>query len=343
MKGPFFITGFLRSGTTLLRLMLDNHPEVAVPLDVVKLWPRYYSKLGQYNDLKTLRDIKRMATDLIQEERIQLWEAPLTVEDVLACRQGDDFPDIVDAFYRAYALSKGKKYWGDKNPGNMRRIHLLNRWFPNCKIIHIIRDGRDACLSLSKQEFGSDDLLQCANSWREQVWWVRCAGEILGPSRYLELRYEDLVNNPERELKRICRYLDITYSSQMLFYYHNVERSIPESKRHIWLLISEPPRKDNIERWRRELSKGLRVCFERRAGSVLRELGYEVLPGTCSGGYVEEIKSFIRTAWKTFRQRTKGFLRDRSRSKIGSRPSRLPRFDLKARRLMDDVKSKCDQ
>jgi hypothetical protein len=318
--------------------MLDNHPEVAIPLDTVKLWPHYYSKLGQYNDLKTLNDIEQMITDLIQEERIQLWEAPLRLEDVLACRQGDDFPHIIDAFYRAYALSRGKKYWGDKNPGNMRRIHLLNRWFPNCKIIHIIRDGRDACLSLSKQEFGSDDLLQCANSWREQVWWVRCVGEILGPSRYLELRYEDLVDNPERELKKICGYLDITYSDQMLLYYNHVEKSVPEAKRHLWPLITEPPRKDNIGRWRRELSKGLRVCFERRAGSVLQELGYEVLPGTCAGGYWEEVKSFTRTAWRAFRRRAKDFLTGRTRSKIRSSLNGLPRFDLKARRLLDDRK-----
>jgi len=117
------------------------------------------------------------------------------------------YPGIIDAFYRAYAGAKDKAIWGDKDPGNMLRIPGLLRWFPDARILHIIRDGRDACLSQLKQDFGFNDCLPCAEAWREQVWWVRQLGELLGPEQYLEVRYEDLVADAEGQLKRISRFL----------------------------------------------------------------------------------------------------------------------------------------
>ena len=103
---PFFVVGFQRSGTTLLRMMLDSHPQVAVPFDTVGLWERYHDKLSEYGNLRSETDVRRMISDILQEERIKLWEIPLTVEHVLARRRLDGYPGIVDAFYLAYARDK---------------------------------------------------------------------------------------------------------------------------------------------------------------------------------------------------------------------------------------------
>jgi hypothetical protein len=173
----------------------------------------------------------------------------------------------------------------------MQRIPELNAWFPDARFIHIIRDGRDACLSHRKQTFGYDDVLECASGWREEVLWVRRMGALLG-SRYHEVRYEDLVMEPEAELRRICAFIGLEWDPAMLAYHQQVSKSVPDEKRHIWPLLDKPPQRDNLDRWKREMSSGMRVAFEKRAGPMLREMGYETYARFPNRGVLEELKSF---------------------------------------------------
>lgn len=303
MTAPFFIVGFQRSGTTLLRLMLDQHPDLAIPLDTTGLWSRYEALHEQGSGASDPLAVRRLVESLLAEERIQLWEAGLTVDQVLAARTREGFAGIIEAFYTAYARSRGKRTWGDKDPGNMLRIGTVVRWFPDARFIHIIRDGRDACLSQLEQSFGFSDCLPCAEAWREQVQWVRRIGEMLGPGRYWEVRYEDLLADPAQRLTQACGFLGVAFDPAMLEYHKHVERSIPASKRHIWPLLAEPPRKDNVGRWRTRMSGSARVAFEKRAGLVLRECGYETLPGRPTGGYVAELQSGFQRLIQGIRRR----------------------------------------
>ena len=295
---PFFIVGFQRSGTTLLRLMLDNHPDVAIPLDTTGLWNQFEGRLPEYGDLTAASNRRHLIEDLVREERIRLWEIPLDPDKIEQKWNGAGYSGLIDAFYRIYAEARGKARWGDKDPGNMVRISQLDRWFPESQFIHIIRDGRDACLSQLQQSFGFDDLLPCAAAWKEQVWWVREMGKLLGEQRYFELRYEDLVAQPQQHLLAICQFLDIPYSPVMLQYHEKVDQSVPQSKRHLWPLLNQPPRQDNTDQWKRKMKAAQQLCFEKRAGDVLREVGYETRFPNPSGGYLEEVMSMARRARK---------------------------------------------
>jgi hypothetical protein len=320
---PFFIGGFQRSGTTLLRLMLDNHPQIAIPLDTTDLWFSYSYRLGRYNDLKSDTDLRTMVGDLLEEERIKLWNIPIEANQVIDQVNSLHFSSVIAAFYKCYAQAKGKLYWGDKNPGNLSRMDLLNQWFPDCQFVHIIRDGRDACLSHLEQTFGHDDMLACACDWREEVQWVRRMGRLIGPARYAELRYEDLVTSPETELLRLSEFLHIDYHPDMMKYHEHVNSSIPASKLHIWPKIVKPPLADNINRWKGRMPRGLQLCFEKRAGSILRDLGYDVSPGPWSGGYCQEVLTIARRAWRAIREKVplNGRARNAESSpSVGGRP-----------------------
>jgi hypothetical protein len=288
------VTGFQRSGTTLLRMMLDSHPEVAIPLDTTGLWVRTERRLDAFAPLEDETNRRRLVESLLIEERIRLWQVPLSVDDVIAASSRPGYPGVIEGFHLAYARSKGKTRWGDKDPGNMVRLPSVLGWFPDARIVHIVRDGRDACLSLLKQSFGGDDLLRCAEQWREQVWWVRQIGGILGAERYHELRYEDLIEGPEAVLRALARFLDLDWSPAMLEYHRRVEESVPDEKRHIWPLLDRPPQASARYRWKREMSEGERICFEKRAGRVLKDCGYETLPAGPSGAYLTEARLAAR-------------------------------------------------
>jgi len=293
-RHPFFILGFQRSGTTLLRMMLDSHPDVAIPLDTTGLWARYARRLDEFGPLTEEEPRRRLVESILTDNRIRLWEVQLDIDDVVGASDRPGFPGVVEGFHRAYAQAKGKSRWGDKDPGNMGRLDQVLGWFPDARIVHIVRDGRDACLSLVRQEFGGDDLLHCAEAWREQVWWVRRIGRIVGESQYFELRYEDLVEDPERTLRPLATFLGIDWSPDMLEYHHRVPEAVPDEKRHIWPLLDQPPQQSARFRWKREMNHGDRVCFEKRAGSVLEEAGYETLPGDASGAYLSELGFSVR-------------------------------------------------
>lgn len=304
MNPPFFIIGFQRSGTTLLRLMLDSHPDVAVPLDVVGLWARYAARLdAEFGGLATDDDVRRLVEALLAEERIRLWDVEMSAEDIVSSVAERSFAAVIEAFNLAYATAKGKERWGSKDPGDMRRMHMIDEWFPDARFVHILRDGRDACMSLVAQDFGPDDLLACADAWQEEVWWVRRIGRLLGPERYHEVRYEDLVTDPEAALRPLCRFLGLEFHPAMLSYHRRVGDAVPDEKRHIWPLIDRPPQADNVERWRTRLTRGMRVCFEKRAGDVLAECGYEVLEGVAGGAYLTELAVMLRRTSRALARR----------------------------------------
>lgn len=294
---PFFVIGFQRSGTTLLRLMLDSHSEVAIPLDTGGLWAEYASCLeASYNDLATMGDCRQLIGAIREETRIRLWEVPITVDDVMTSLDGCDFPAVIAAFHKTYSRAKGKSRWGSKDPGDSQRIHLINTWFPDAQFVHIIRDGRDACLSHLRQNFGHMELMPCAVDWQEQVSWVDKIGTILGSDRYIKLRYEDLVATPKTELRRVCEFLNLSFESSMLEYYRRVADAVPDEKRHIWPLINKPPQTDNINQWKSRMTAGERLCFEKRAWEALRQNGYEVFDRPPSGAYLTELRLMLRSA-----------------------------------------------
>lgn len=300
---PFFVIGFQRSGTTLLRVMLDSHPDIAVPLDVTGLWWRFEKELGRFGDLATEPARRGVIAALLEEPRIRLWETPLGVDEVLARWRRPGYPGVIEAFYEAYAAHHGKRLWGDKDPGNTTRIDVLDRWFPGCRVIHLVRDGRGACLSHLEQRFGHDDLLACAEAWREEVSWVRRMGGLLGPARYLELKYETLVAAPSDTLRRVSEFLGVEFSERMLSYPDQLDRSIPAEKRHIWPLIGEAPRADNADRWKREMTRAQQICFEKRAGLALMDFGYETSPPPWRGAYATELRFLLARLGRALRAR----------------------------------------
>jgi hypothetical protein len=267
MSPPVIVLGVGRSGTTLLRVMLDRNTTLAIPYEsffVVPLARRHgrRPKLDAF-----LEDLDRF---------YQLYEWGIASEDVRPrLREGMSTGEAIAAVFEVYAEREGKPRWGDKTPLYMQSLPLLERLFPDAVWVHLVRDGRDAALSFLALPEGFSGktwaqprtVAQFAARWRSEILAAR---RLRG--RYLELRYEDLVATPEGELRRVCEHASLPWEPGMLDHTGVSEvAQMPEHRN-----IAKPPTA-GLRDWRNEMSREDALAFEAVAGDVLGDSGYELL------------------------------------------------------------------
>ena len=303
---PFFLVGFQRSGTTLLRLMLNAHPELAMPHDSAELWLGYRARLAAYGDLRDPANTRALMTNLLAEPRVHAWQTGLPADQLFASPLPASFGAVMDRFHSVYARAHGKTRWGDKNTGHLTELDQLNAMFPDCLFIHLVRDGRDCALSHEGYVYGYENVLRVAREWREQVRLCRKMGAMLPCGRFHELRYEDLLGDPRRELDRICKFLGVPFAETMLEYHRNVEQHVPAARRFLWPLLDRPPVKENAGKWKTGMRRADRAVFERHAGDLLREMGYETSADSVRTAPLLELcyEVHSRIAWRLPRRKT---------------------------------------
>jgi hypothetical protein len=273
---PLIVLGVRRSGTTLLRVMLDRNQALAVPDEsyfVPQLARRHRRRV---DPAAFVDDLRRLPT---------LVEWGLSPDAVSArLRDGMTTGEGIAAVFEAYAAERGKSRWGDKTPLYMQYLPLLEQLFPEAVYVHLVRDGRDAATSFLEVPEGimtagwghPRDAAGFAAQWATEVRAARSLGERVGAGRYLEVRYEALVAAPGDEVRRICRFAGIEYDDAMLGYVGQTESARKDHQKR----LDEPPRV-GVRDWRTEMPPEDVSAFESIAGDLLRELAYEVsTPGS---------------------------------------------------------------
>jgi hypothetical protein len=283
------IIGAPRSGTTLLRLMLDAHSELAIPPETGfltlgaqlkgrgdKLRERFFRAVINHPEpAPSWPDFE------IPEETF--WQALTEITPFTVC-------EGYRAFYRLYAARLGKPRWGDKTPIYCLSLDAIRRVLPEARFIHIIRDGRDVALSLREMWFSPGwEIETQAAYWRKCVLAARRAG--VGRTYYLEIRYEDLILNTCETLGRVCDHVGLSFEPAMLSYYTQTPERLGEHKGRSSaegtpLLTREerlrqqqrttaPPDPKRVFAWKRAMSADECRRFQLVAGDLLKELGYE--------------------------------------------------------------------
>ena len=187
--------------------------------------------------------------------------------------------DAIAAVFEAYAAERGKPRWGDKTPLYMQYLPLLERLFPTALYVHLIRDGRDAALSYLAVPEGimtagwghPRDAAGFACQWATEVARRACPRREGRPARYLEVRYEALVADPDAELRRVCGFAVLPYDDAMLGYVGQTDSARKQHQQR----LNEPPRV-GVRDWRTEMPPSEVAGFEAVAGDLLHELGYGV-------------------------------------------------------------------
>jgi hypothetical protein len=282
------IVGSPRSGTTLLRLMLDAHPDLTIPPETGFLVMRPEPSRAEETEAAAFaRCLTSYPPDAPGWADFQL------PSDEFARRVGKLAPfspaEGFREFYRMYAERIGKPRWGDKTPMYSRHLREIEALLPEARFIHLIRDGRDTAVSLRRQWFspGSDIATQ-ARFWRDNVRNTRREGAAC--RHYLEVHYEDLVRDPSTVLKRICTSIELRWDERVLAYHHGAATRLAEhqgrrrsdgsllltseARRQQQASSAELPNSAKIGQWRQALTPEEQQSFADEAGALLIELGY---------------------------------------------------------------------
>lgn len=274
---PVFILGCPRSGTTLLRVMLNAHPRIAIPPETRFLIPAYLRR-RRFGSLRTREQRERLARFVLDRPLSRFSRLEVSADEVRArMDKAASLGAALAAPFAAYAERLGKARWGDKRPFYYSFVDELDRLYPDAQFVHVVRDGRACAASLKRPPFdyGSERAMV---TWLNAVHSCRRAGERLGPERYHEVRYEDLVADPETSLRAMCGFLGEDFDPAMLAPEEVVDLVVPAGfEQHGQ--IKAGVNAASVAKWRTELSAGEIATMESVGGDWLRRFGYEVAGG----------------------------------------------------------------
>lgn len=270
---PIFIVGYRRSGTTLLRNILNGHSELAI-VSESHFIAYFYDNIDLYGDLNDDSNLETLLTDIISTKRYKGRQLSTIVNRELISRMDRrNLGSVLEVLYDQYKKKNNANVWGDKTPYFLYRIPMLIDLFPNCRIIHIIRDPRAALLSQQKK-FAEFNVIKYARKWINGIESFEKAKMILEVNQYFEIKYEDLVSNPVISLQNICDFLLISYESSMLNFYKNQIMDVNHATSE---LFQKPITDAHIHIWQQELKESEIQKIEAEAFGYLKKFGYQAL------------------------------------------------------------------
>ncbi len=270
---PFpFIIGAGRSGTTLLRAMLDSHSAMAIPGETYLL-----DQLARRRD-RFVRD-GRFDRAAFEDELFgdtRFWSFYIeraTVRAALDDSAPETLADALRVVYRCHAESVGKTRWADKTPAYAFAVDRLSTLFPEAVFIHLHRDPREVVASYLDANWSYRTAPRAAAYWALSVRGAQRA-RALGEHRFLEIGYRDLTNDPERSLRRICALVDLPFEASMLQYQNGRVATLgsrTDGDAHARLRERPTKRRD----WADHLDAGQIRAIETVCRPKMLALGYE--------------------------------------------------------------------
>ncbi|MFK4106482.1 sulfotransferase family protein [Streptomyces sp. NPDC019531] len=228
---PVFVLGCPRSGTTLLQLMLHAHPRIALPPETRFVLPAYEDRL-RFGDLRDAGNRAGLAAWITGRKETRFHELGLDA-DTVARRIEVGPPTLGSALgitLRSYAEHHGKVRWGDKRPAYALHVEEILRLFPDAQFVHLVRDGRDCVASLLGMPWWHRGFHEAVATWAQVMDVTRRYAGRLGPDSWHELRFEDLVTDPEPRLRELCAYLGEEYAPEMAEPSRQAKGAVPARK-----------------------------------------------------------------------------------------------------------------
>ncbi|HQS58961.1 MAG: sulfotransferase [Gallionellales bacterium 35-53-114] len=275
---PIFMIGTQRSGSNLLRLMLNQLPDIAAPHPPHILQRMMPLEKG-YGDLSKDKNFELMVDDVCKLVELNPvpWEGvTLDRKNVARHCRNHSVVAAFGAVYDIMAEQNKAKSWCCKSLQNINYLSELEAYYGDeARYIYLYRDGRDVAVSFRKAVVGEKHPYYIAKEWGATQRIALTQREHIDPKRFSNLSYETLTGSPEKAMRGLCEFLGVTYTEDMLNFHESSEAKSAASSSDLWSNVVKPVMADNSNKFLREMSSEDIRIFELVAGDVLDALGYK--------------------------------------------------------------------
>lgn len=275
LPGIQFI-GTQRSGSNLLRVMLEQHPAIAAP-HPPHLLHLFTPLLPLYEPIS--ENYQQLPSDMVDYVQINPvpWEGVrFDKEEMLANSRQSHIFEVFRLIYEQVAKAKQADFWCCKSMQNLYYTHAMEAYGLNLKYIFLYRDGRDVALSFKKAIVGDKHVYHLARQWKEEQDICIDLHRQFGKEKVFLLSYEDLVAQPEQCVRSLCLFLGIDYREDMMQFYQSSSSKQAAAAGEMWKNLEKPVMQDNTKKYLKELTAEEIEIFEWVAGDTLKTLGYEL-------------------------------------------------------------------
>lgn len=278
IEDPVFIIGTERSGSNLLRLLLNAHPSIMIP-HPPHVMRDFAPFLRRYGDLREDRSFRRLVEDVasVVELHFAPWPFRPDRERLFRGSASRTLYGVYAGLYEQYREREGKRRWGCKSTFMFAHIDEILAHHARPRLIHLVRDPRDVAASAEKSVFSAFHPLKSAELWARQQQVIEDRAARLEPGVLLRVRYEDLTADPQGTMKRIMEFLGEEFQPEQLMYFQRREAQELSGLSASWRNCGEPVSTASVGRFRSRLSPREIARIESVAGPWMGRYGYEAV------------------------------------------------------------------
>ena len=289
--------GTQRSGSNLMRLMLNQIPTIEAP-HPPHILQRLMPLLPAYADLSDDATFKQLVDDVCRLVELNPvpWEGVVLDRQDIAkrCTQ-NSLVAVFSAVYDVLAETRGAQTWCCKSLANVHYVAEINEYLPKAKYLYLYRDGRDVACSFKKAVVGQKHFYHIAQDWAKAQRTALSMREKFDESQFFSISYEALTGATEDSLKALCQFLEVDYNPSMMSFHESSEAKNTASSSSLWNNVTKPIMNQNTKKFLKQASEEDVKIFELVAGDVLDKLGYErtqTSPNDMANFSAEEIAKF---------------------------------------------------
>jgi hypothetical protein len=275
---PLLIIGTQRSGSNLLRLMLNQLPAIEAP-HPPHLLQVFSPLLSAYGDLEAENNFENLVLDVlryVEENPVPWMHVTYNLDEILQRCTTKSLVELSKVIYELKAEVKKADYWCCKSMANVYFIPEIEKGGLNPFYIYLLRDGRDVAASFKKTIVGEKHIYFIARQWRKEQELAISMTEKYARERTAILRYEEFIMNPQKALSPILQMLGLQWSGNILDYYLSEEAKHTAASGEMWRNVIKPVDSTNMKHYSEKLSAEEILIFEKVAGKMLQQLGYKL-------------------------------------------------------------------
>lgn len=271
-----FIVGMARSGTTLLSEIFNSHSAISISHET-----HYFRNFWSIHKVLNSRNFPSFFERFIKSKAFAQFKFTekerQDIEKELSASSDINHSLLLNTVFYKFAQKHKKKIWGEKTTDHLLYFKAISGLFPESKFVCIIRDPRDVYLSLKRVPFHTGNPVSIARRWKRYY----KASHIYKRSfktRFIEIRYEDLLLTTEKVLQEICNFLQVPFESNMVERSHRGTSTFDKTEEYWKVKALEPIDRNNYAKWMQSMTPGELLFFQWYLSRELRDCGYEVKP-----------------------------------------------------------------